>query len=549
MICLYGNTQSIELRLKSEDSIEQKIIDTNYQPEKFKNLKNLKSKLDSLSIVFQKMGYIDFEFSPHKRINDSIIETKIYLKQKYHTIYIYDSEKFFSKTTIEKISDSIFDQYFTIKIDDLESALELLNEKLINKGLPFSSVSLKNIKKNKNLTLSAELEIEKNKPRTIDKIIVTGYEKFPKSYIKHYLKLKRETDFNLDDIQFKTKNINTLNFSSEVKPPEIQFTKDSTSIYLYVKKNKSNFFDGFLGFGTNEDTGKIEFNGYLDLNLNNNLNYGESLNITYKSDASEQRNFNANIVLPYIFGTPIGSEFSLRLFKKDSSFTTTQQEANIFYNINPKNKIAVGLNSIQSNSLSNSLINSSADFSSRLINSRYEHISKSGNQLLFPIDFYFLLNLGFGTREHDSTKQNQSHLTLETYKIFNLNRNNSIFLKVIGQGIVSDSYFENELYRFGGINSIRGFEEQSLLATKYGVLNSEYRYRLSPSIYIHSIIDAGYLENEITSNKEKILGFGFGFGLLSQSGLIKFNYANGKSENQSFKFSKSKVHISFIANF
>ncbi|MCB0469245.1 MAG: hypothetical protein KDC51_01010, partial [Flavobacteriaceae bacterium] len=89
----------------------------------------------------------------------------------------------------------------------------------------------------------------------------------------------------------------------------------------------------------------------------------------------------------------------------------------------------------------------------------------------------------------------------------------------------SDTYFENELLRFGGINSIRGFEENSLAATAYGLLNLEYRYSLSPSMFVHTITDFCYLENNITEQKEKLYGFGFGFGILTQAGLFRLVYA------------------------
>ncbi|OYX23234.1 MAG: hypothetical protein B7Z06_10490 [Flavobacteriales bacterium 32-35-8] len=114
---------------------------------------------------------------------------------------------------------------------------------------------------------------------------------------------------------------------------------------------------------------------------------------------------------------------------------------------------------------------------------------------------------------------------------------------------MSDTYFENELLRFGGINSIRGFEENSLLASSYGILNSEYRFQLNNTIYIHTITDFAYFENKITNVKEKLIGYGFGLGILTNSGLLKLNYANGKSENQEFKLSNSKIHISLTANF
>src|SRR5690606_12279770 len=99
------------------------------------------------------------------------------------------------------------------------------------------------------------------------------------------------------------------------------------------------------------------------------------------------------------------------------------------------------------------------------------------------------------------------------------------------------------------INSIRGFEENSLLANLFSVINTEYRYRVSNSLYVHSVIDAAYLENKIFETQEKLFGFGFGFGLLTNAGLFKFNYTTGKTENQSFKLSDSKIHISLTALF
>jgi hemolysin activation/secretion protein len=116
------------------------------------------------------------------------------------------------------------------------------------------------------------------------------------------------------------------------------------------------------------------------------------------------------------------------------------------------------------------------------------------------------------------------------------------------QGIDSDTYLFNELIRFGGINSMRGFEENSINTSGLGILVSEYRYQLSPTLYIHSIIDAGYFEAPGQSD-QKLYGFGFGFGLLTDAGLLKFNLANGQVENQNFRFSDSKIHLSLRTTF
>ncbi|MBA3985645.1 MAG: hypothetical protein H0X63_03500, partial [Flavobacteriales bacterium] len=67
--------------------------------------------------------------------------------------------------------------------------------------------------------------------------------------------------------------------------------------------------------------------------------------------------------------------------------------------------------------------------------------------------------------------------------------------------------------------------------------------------YIHSILDAAYFENQITSIKSQLYSFGIGLGLQTKAGIFKINIANGKQENQPFKISNSKIHISLNSRF
>ncbi len=199
--------------------------------------------------------------------------------------------------------------------------------------------------------ISADLKIVTNQKRRIDKIIIKGYEKFPKSYIKRFLKLKTGKSFNLNAIKEKIELLEELRFASKIKDPEVLFTQDSTTLYLYIEKTRTNNFDGFLGFGTNEDTNKIEFDGYLDLRLINNLNYGETINLFYKSDEIDQQTFRVDANLPYLFGSPIGLEVGLNIFRKDSTFLNAKQYANINYQINAQHKVGVGITSTTSTNL------------------------------------------------------------------------------------------------------------------------------------------------------------------------------------------------------
>ena len=47
----------------------------------------------------------------------------------------------------------------------------------------------------------------------------------------------------------------------------------------------------------------------------------------------------------------------------------------------------------------------------------------------------------------------------------------------------------NELLRFGGTNSINGFDDNSIFTNNYFLINSKLNYYLSNTIYIYPIFD------------------------------------------------------------
>ena len=543
-------SQNLNLRVQGKDSLDYKIIDSLGYKSLFTDFNSLKGEITNLHLKTQKLGFIESKIISITKKNDSTYHAKFSLNTKYDTIYIHYNNKAIFKEQLDPISKHVTSAYFITTISKTEEVLNYLNTKIIESGQPFASLKLKNLKKKDKKTIQADLIISNDAKRSIDQVFIKGYEAFPESYVKRFLKIKVNNTFSLDDIKEKTEALNSLSFANQIKPPEVLFTKDSTSLYLYLEKTKSNNFDGFLGFGTNETTNKIEFDGYLNLHLINNINFGETFNLIYKSDENEQRTFEVNLNLPYIFGSAIGTELALNIFRKDSTYTTVNQSVNFNYQLNPKQKISIGIEGIQSNNLLNDNITETIqDYNSVFYSLGFEYMIRQYFNYLFPVNFLFDLKVGLGSRDFESFNEQQTLFNLNTYKIFNLNNKSSIYLRFSGAGITSDNYLTNELFRFGGINTIRGFEENSIFASLYSVLNTEYRYKLNNNIFIHTIFDAGYFENNIITTKEKLFAFGLGFGVNTNAGLLKFNYANGKSENQKFKFSDSKIHISLSANF
>jgi len=548
MLVSESMAQSIHLKITGENDLATKCIDSISYKTTFNDYKGVLTEITLFSKTLGKLGYIDNTIRKVIRKNDSLFEAHFFIGKRVPRIRIHYDANF----NTELLSDNTYNsthRFFELDIGEVETYLKNLNTRMASQGDPFSTIQLIKISKLNSDLIEADLEIVSNKKRQLDNIVIKGYEKFPKSYIKHFMKLKTEKSFNLNAIREKIDLLSELRFASKIKDPEVLFTQDSTTLYIYVEKNKTNNFDGFLGFGTNENTNKLEFDGYIDLRLINNLNYGETLNLFYKSDDIDQQTFNVDADLPYIFRSPIGLQVGLNIFRKDSTFLTAKQYAKINYLVNAHHKVGIGISTTTSTNLLENNTEILNDYKSNYYTVHYNYTKPQFNDPLFPVNFWFDFSSGFGNRTDDITSQNQSMFTIDAYKVFNLNLKNSFYARLNGATLFSDNYLDNELFRFGGINSIRGFEENSLVANLYGVLSTEYRYRLGSGLYVHSVLDAAYFENKLTESKEKLFGFGFGLGLLTNAGLFRLNYSSGKTENRQFKLSDSKIHLSLTATF
>ena len=500
----------------------------------------LTKKIDSI----RNQGYFKLEIVEKIKIDSLKYKIKIDLNQKFENIYLLDKGSMinFKDQKIKIIND---ERHYQIKINQLEGFLTKTSEDIANKGYPFNKVQLIDIKSYDQVNLYATVNIELNQKRKTDKIIVKGYENFPKTFTKHYLRYSTKDDFNFEEIKKKGEEIQKLGFVRQVKDPEVLFKKDSTITYFYLEKVKNNSFDGFIGFATNEENRKLDINGYMDIRLNNSLNYGEQININYKSTNDSDRFLKTNIIAPYIFNTPFALELNLDLTKKDSAYTKDKQSVGISYLINNKHNVSFHISSLNSTSsleIANELIK---DYKSNFKKIKYDFKKVNSDDKLIPIKFLTSVEFSSGKRKDDSGTNNQNIYLAKVFNNFNISKNSSIYVNLESFLLKSSNYYLNEMLLFGGINSIRGFEENSIPTNKMFLINSEFRFKLNNDIYINSILDSAYYENKLANINDNIYGVGFGLNINTRSGVFRINYANGIRKGQDVDLKLSKIHVSF----
>lgn len=539
----YIYSQQFYLKIEGNSSTENKIIDSIGYIKTHKEIKNLLEVQNNFNQNLLKLGYLENELLETKKTNDSSFTFKYSLGNLTRNIEIKtDNLSNEVKEVLNLKSSEI------IQLSNTENfIIEKLNI-LEKKGFAQSKIKLDNFNKLNN-QFQADLIVELNQVRKINNLEFQGYSQFPVGIKKVFLRKYQSKPFNKSIIKKIHSDFNSLPFVNQVKYPEVLLTIDSTKVYLYLEKRKNNSFDGFLGFGNNEETKKLQFNGYLDLNLYNNLNSGERFNLYWKNDGNKQSTFNVNLDLAYIFKSPIALKSNLKIFKQDTIFQSSSFDFDLGYMINYNTKAFIGYKDNVSEAIQKISSSDLRDLKSTFITTTFEHKKIDFDDSMFPDKFSIFAKFGLGDRTASSIKTNQFFAQFQFQQLLELNKKNYIHLKNDTYFLQSNDYFTNELYRFGGIQSIRGFNENSLQGNVFSGIFAEYRYVASSNLYFYTITDYGYYQDKANNSKDQLYSLGFGFGLLSNGGLFNLVYANGNAGNQTIKLSNSIVQISFKTYF
>ncbi len=544
---LQGVAQELYLKLKigESDGTQDKIGPTL----RFANFSSIEKHVLKTVDSIQKTGFLSAKMTSLTRENDTLYIGTLALGTKTQFIQLYIQDSLLGKYARKlRLRDN--KSYFLIPIADLDGTMADFTALEAASGHPLSSLRLENLTATED-TLKATLLLDRENLRRVDKIVVNGYDKFPKAYLKYYVNLKRGRLFDKSRINKNFSQLTDLPFVNALKDPEVLFEKDSTTIFLYLEKNPANRFDGFLGFGNSADSGKLRLDGYLDLHLLNNLDYGELLELNYKSDGNDQQKLRAALELPFLFNTPLGLQAELNLFRRDTTFSTNKQELDLFYQFPGNLRLSTGVLLENSTALNDSLIhqeNQPIDYKKTLFNIGFSKVSRA-NEKLFPIKSMVSLKTSFGNRNALNQSRSQFAVEGEASYVFNLSQKQRFYIANTTKTLMTEQYYGNELFRFGGITSIRGFKENSINANFYTVFRTEYRYLAAPGLYVHSVADAAYFENQILEEQSFIYSFGLGAGISTGAGLLNINLANGLQGGQNFKFSNSILHLRLTTYF
>lgn len=475
---------------------------------------------------------------------------------------------------------------FSEKLLNIPQLQELQNDLLNyyeNNGHPFAEVFLDSIQLIED-KMDALLKVRKGILYPIDSIRVLGKAKISKNFLHHYLEIFPGTPYNAEKLRQVGKKMMEVPFLQEIQPNDITMLGSGAILNLYLtprRSSQANFLIGVLPGNTSDN--KLQLTADVKLNLKNALNSGETFLLNWQQLQVKSPRLNIGYQQPYIFKSAFGIDFLFDLFKKDSTFLQVNAQLGLQYilSANQSGKI---FGQWQNNFLLGSGVDTleviatkklppNIDVSAVSLGLQYDWNKtdyrfnpRKGNEISFTAALGLkkikknteILNIKDPTFDYaslyDSIKERsyQLRLKLSAAHYFPVGRQAAVKAAVNAGVFSSQSIFRNELFQIGGYKLLRGFNEESIYATQYGVATAEYRYRLGLNSFLFVFADYGLVKNtyqDIDLNNAFLSG-GVGLNFETNFGLLNISYAMGKRNDVKFNLrGASKIHFGYINYF
>jgi len=516
----------------------------------------LQNEKENAKILLAKKGYYS------AKIADSLIDSthlllNVYLGKKYSEIRVRFSDEMLDATPIpwnqyENIGDMIVFKNPTDYGDVLQQIMSFYQ----NQGYPFSSLKYTNFSVESE-RVSLEVKMEKGRKMLWKEATIKGDSLLSINAMYQILNLKISSPFSVAQFNDIDRKLRQLSFVNVLKPSEMVFTTEGVCLFLYLESKKTSSFNGAIGFQPNPISQKLALTGELQLKLNNAFRRAEQLDFHWRSVQPATQSLNARFLYPYLFKTMLGTEMKFSLYKRDSTFLELKSNLSLqytfsngittkaLYQFNASNRLNAAATSSafpNTKSFKNNMYG--VGFSYRKI----DYLPNPRKGIVLTLDAL----VGQRTVPSDSIPKNlTSRLAFSSEHFISLHKRWVFRSQLTFESYIAPVIYSNECYRFGGLTTLRGFNEEGFLATTKVVNQFELRYLLDQNSAVFIFFDQSFYEKNTQEGYRKDYPYGFGLGtnIGSKVGIFSLAYALGSEQNNPFDFRAGKIHFGYIAYF
>lgn len=406
----------------------------------------------------------------------------------------------------------------------------------------------------------------------LDEIRIAGAEETSRNLILRAMNVPERALFT-DELAKKVRErLLRLQTFSRVAVPEIYVTHSGTyGMVVEVEEGGTNTFDGVVGYQPATETDEDGyFTGLVRIVLRNLFGAGETIAGRWEQRTRTTSELELGYGQPFVFGFPVDVEAKFRQIQEEETVALTSYvqrfiALNLFYAVSDNWSLQVGgslestipgPDTLQGPCSPRQLLNSSTlglTLGVRF-DTRSDPVNPAGG-------VFYRTSYTFGSKDisdPDNCLEGEVPLS-DNRRVLRADVESYVHLTgpLVLAGIANfsevsgDNLEENELWRFGGVNSVRGYRDGLIRASRIAWGRAETRVLLSPVSHASVFFDGGYYLREaeprrsIEETEDGIYGYGIGLQVDTPVGIARFSFALGKGDT----FEEGKVSVGLVGEF
>ncbi|MEQ8525648.1 BamA/TamA family outer membrane protein [Gracilimonas sp.] len=431
----------------------------------------------------------------------------------------------------------------------LRTEIAELIYQLQDQGFPFAEASIISLKPDSvSCTVEAEVVIETGARIEQSEIYFSGAKVNSQDYLRKISRYNSSRVITPDYLRYLRSNLNSSGLFNAVEPAQIYLRNGEPVIIFQMEERSLNQFDGLIGY-VPDAAGNGQIVGDAELSLWNVLTQGNGFDFRYQRLRPETSQLNLGASQDWIGNIPVGVSAGFQLYQNDTTYQSRDFELDGYYLMGAGFKLMGGVGFQSTTSGNNLPVVIEPDGQKRTARLGFEYtnldrydVPTSGSSVRLMLG---IANKDLSEDSSSSFTQNILELTVRNYiPIF---EKSVIATSLHGFLLESEKITTNDLTRFGGANSFRGYAEQQFRAGTMLWGDVEYRFLLNRQSYLFGFgAVGGYQRPKLLtemSNDFRITDYlfstGFGLSYQTQIGRLKFTYAISPEES----IGNGKVHF------
>ncbi|WP_424962932.1 hypothetical protein [Ekhidna sp.] len=532
ILLVFMSAMAAQGQVKSQVYVDGKLHDEL----EFRDTVQLSSYIQKIQVRWVDQGYY---FSGI----DSLIDG-----ENGYKVYLHKGED--RKVRLEEYNGKKIVRHLEKQLDDFS-----------NNGYPFASITLDSLKADDE-HMSGKLRVMPGPEITYDSAFFFNPVKTNHSYIYHLLDIIPGNKFGERSYRQILKKIDRSPFLTIQRPTDLSFKNKQAKTFLDIKEEAANSFQGVLGLQQSGSQSTTVV-GNIELDIQNLFRSGKQFMFSWERFSEQSQSLNVFYKHPFFLDSKISPSFSFDLLKQDTTFLTRRFGLGVHTYIAPRVEMFLSYEQTKGTLLTTDIQTLEASGLAGFTRTLYSlQLSKGDLVSLGRLTkgVVWSATTSAGNKQvdrsleipdtyYDSMQEKTSFYRFEGVLAYQLKafKRQAFFHHISTGKIKNDQLLQNELYRLGGLFSLRGFNEKDIFARHYFLSRMEFRSFFEERSYAYVFYDQLIFEKR--DIRDYPFGVGLGFALETSAGQFTFALAVGDSKNQSISFSTMKAHFGYISRF